>query len=238
MVYYTLHRSSEPRSKGLTLMENKADILLPEETEEAIEFGRKYFTLPIEFVLGAAQLSQIPVSERVEVAFVGRSNVGKSSLINALLNNNNVARTSSTPGRTQQINFFTLGDDMMLADLPGYGYAKAPIEQVAQWHELIFNYLRGRVVLRRVLILIDARHGIKKNDLECMDLLDKAAVNWQVVLTKSDKIKEKQLQKIYNATGELIQKRPAAHPKVIITSSEKKQGLEELRASLAWLLKA
>ncbi len=219
-------------------MSQSPEGLLPEESEEALEWGRKYFTLPIHFVLGAASLSQIPVTERVEVAFVGRSNVGKSSLINALLNNNNIARTSSTPGRTQQINFFTLGDDMMLADLPGYGYAKAPIDQVAQWHELIFNYLRGRVELRRVLLLIDARHGIKKNDMECMDLLDKTAVNWQVVLTKADKVKKEPLDKIYKATLEMIQKRPAAHPKIIITSSEKQKGLEELRASLAWLLRA
>ncbi len=218
-------------------MSDAANMQLPEESDEAVEWGRRYFTYPIEFVLGAAELSQIPITDRLEVAFVGRSNVGKSSLINALLNNNNIARTSSTPGRTQQINFFTLGDEMMLADLPGYGYAKAPMEQVAQWHELIFNYLRGRVELRRVLILIDSRHGIKKNDLECMDLLDKAAVNWQVILTKADKVKAAQLDKIYEATFNMIQKRPAAHPKLIITSSEKREGLGKLRASLAWLLK-
>lgn len=211
---------------------------LPEESEEALIFGRKQFAAPVNFVLGAAALHQIPESERIEVAFVGRSNVGKSSLINALLSRNNVAKTSSTPGRTQQINFFTLGEDLMIADLPGYGYAKAPVDQVAQWHELIFNYLRGRPQLRRVLILIDARHGIKKSDEECMDLLDTAAVNWQVILTKTDKVKKTQLDKIYEQTCKFVAKRPAAHPKVLMTSSEKHQGLDTLRASIAWMINA
>ncbi len=210
---------------------------LPEEKEEALEFGAQTFNLPVEFVLGAASLEQIPQTELVELAFVGRSNVGKSSLINALLGRKKVARVSNTPGRTQQINFFTLGEELMLADLPGYGYAKAPIDQVAQWHKLIFNYLRGRPQLRRVLILIDSRHGIKKSDEECMDLLDKAAVNWQVVLTKSDKVKKTHLEAIVGQTQKAIAKHPAAHPKILITSSEKNQGLEQVRASLAWLLK-
>ncbi|MFV0430643.1 MAG: ribosome biogenesis GTP-binding protein YihA/YsxC [Alphaproteobacteria bacterium] len=219
------------------MTENPNGVIAPEETQEAISYGRKLFASPVEFVLGAAALHQVPETQRLEIAFVGRSNVGKSTLINALLGRNNIAKTSSTPGRTQQINFFTLGEEMMLADLPGYGYAKAPIEQVAQWHELIFNYLRGRVELRRVLILIDSRHGIKKNDLECMDLLDNAAVNWQVILTKADKVKKMQLDKVYHQTVEQIRKRPASHPKILITSSEKHQGLDEMRASLAWLLK-
>lgn len=214
-----------------------ADLVLPEESEEAISFGSGVFSQPVEFILGAASLHQIPESSQMEIAFVGRSNVGKSSLINALLNKKNVARVSGTPGRTQQINFFTLGEEVMLADLPGYGYAKAPIDQVQKWHELIFNYLRGRPQLRRVLILIDSRHGIKKNDEECMDLLDKAAVNWQVVLTKADKVKKMQFDKIFQKTHDAIIKRPAAHPKILVTSSEKKIGLEETRATIAWLLK-
>ncbi len=214
-----------------------ANLMLPEESAEALAFGKAVFAQPVEFIEGAASLQQIPETIQEEIAFVGRSNVGKSSLLNALLNKKNIARVSKTPGRTQQINFFTLGEDLMLADLPGYGYAKAPLDQVQRWHELIFNYLRGRPQLRRVLVLIDSRHGIKKSDEECMDLLDKAAVNWQVVLTKADKVKKTQLDKIYQKTCDAIIKRPAAHPKILVTSSEKKIGLEDVRASLAWLLK-
>ena len=167
------------------------------------------------------------------MAFAGRSNVGKSSLINALTGRKGLARTSSTPGRTQMLNFFGAPDtDLTIVDMPGYGYAQAPKELVDAWTALVFAYLRGRPTLRRVFLLIDSRHGIKANDLEAMALLDKAAVIYQVVLTKSDKIKPGQLDRLMEETAKTLSKRPAAFPEILATSSEKGKGLDELRAEI------
>ena len=187
------------------------------------------------FVLSVAKLEQLPETELEEVAFIGRSNVGKSSLINALTNQKSLARTSNTPGRTQQLNYFNLAEKIHLVDLPGYGFAKAPIAEVKKWQKMILTYLQGRVNLRRVFLLIDSRHGIKTVDTEIMDLLDKAAVTYQIVLTKTDKISEKELEIVTKSTQEAIKKHPAAYTKLIATSSEKKIGLDNLRAEITEL---
>ena len=200
-----------------------------------LEAGRKLFAGDCTFLLGAAGLSQIPETSLPEIAFAGRSNVGKSSLVNALTGRKTLARTSHTPGRTQQVNFFDLAGRMMIADLPGYGYAKAPKDQVAKWTRLVNAYLKGRAQLMRVLVLIDARHGIKDVDRDIMKMLDQAAVSYQVILTKVDKVKAGPLEKLLeNIHGELA-RHVAAHPIVRCTSSAKKVGIEELRAELARL---
>jgi len=185
--------------------------------------------------MGAVSLETLPPYSLPEVAFVGRSNVGKSSLINALLGRSGVARASNTPGRTQEINFFDLDGRMTLVDLPGYGYAQAPKDKVERWTRLIKGYLRGRPVLRRVLLLIDSRHGIKENDKLMMDLLDKSAVVYQVVLTKTDKINATELSEVTAKTRDQIAKRVAAFPDLVATSSEKGFGLDELRLYVAQL---
>ena len=202
---------------------------------ELLEAGRLLFAKECRFVTGMARLDQMPASKMVEVAFAGRSNVGKSSLINALTGRNTLARASNTPGRTQQINFFDLDGRLMLADLPGYGYAQAPKDDVAKWTQLVFDYLRGRPVLRRTCLLIDSRHGLKDNDREAMTLLDKAAVPYQIVFTKIDKIKASELDAVMAATDAEIKRRPAAYPIMIATSSEKGTGIPELRAALTAL---
>lgn len=194
----------------------------------------KLFSGPCDFVLGAAALAQIPDDRLPEVAFIGRSNVGKSSLINALTNRKGLARTSNTPGRTRQLNFFNLGNQLMLVDLPGYGYAKASKSEVAEWNELIRDYLRGRAPLRRVCVLIDSRHGLKPNDIELMEMLDEAAVPYQLVLTKSDK--KQTLAPEQAGIDAIRDKHPALHPEVLLTSSEKGIGIAELREALYSLI--
>lgn len=209
----------------------------PEEfTKEQLAQANALFNNNTSFVLGVAKLEQLPLSDRPEIAFAGRSNVGKSSIINALTGQKGLAKTSNTPGRTQQLNFFNLADRIHIIDLPGYGYAKAPEAQVKQWQRVIFSYLQGRVNLKRVFLLIDSRHGIKKADTEVMELLDKAAVTYQIVLTKTDKIGSGNLAKIIAETETEIAKHAAAYTKLLATSSEKKIGLEELRAEIASLI--
>ena len=213
----------------------RSEILTEEFDAQAAEAARLLFTRPVTFLMGAVSLQTLPPFHLPEVAFVGRSNVGKSSLINALLGRSGVARASNTPGRTQEINFFDLAERLTLVDLPGYGYAQAPKDKVERWTRLIKGYLKGRPVLRRVLLLIDSRHGIKDNDKMMMDLLDKAAVVYQVVLTKIDKISAADLAKVKADTQAQIAKRVAAFPILVATSSEKGTGLDELRLYVAQL---
>lgn len=189
-----------------------------------------------EFVLSVAGLQQLPVDNLPEVAFAGRSNVGKSSIINALTAQNGLAKTSNTPGRTQQLNFFKLANCLYLVDFPGYGFAKAPESEVKRWQKMIFTYLQGRANLKRVFVLVDSRHGLKKVDTEIMDMLDKAAVTYQLVLTKVDKISAKELDKVYKSLIKEIGKHAAAYNKVLSTSSEKKIGISDLRAEIVALM--
>lgn len=205
-------------------------------TEQQIVAAEAQFKRPITFMLSVAQLKQLPDAVVNEIAFAGRSNVGKSSLINALFNQKKLAKTSSTPGRTQQLNFFNFDNKMYIVDLPGYGYAKAPETLVRQWQEVLKKYLRGRPNLRRVFLLIDSRHGIKKEDKEIMDMLDIAAVSYQIVLTKTDKISSPQLAEIMQKTSAEISKHAAAMPDIIATSSEKKTGLDILKTEICALL--
>ena len=213
-----------------------SDAAAPENlSAEAEETGRLLFAAECTFLLGAARLEQVPVSDLPEIAFAGRSNVGKSSLINALTGRKTLARTSNTPGRTQQINFFDLGGRLMMADLPGYGYAKAPVAEVKRWTKMMRNYLRGRVQLRKVLVLVDARHGLKDTDREVMKTLDESAQAYQVVLTKTDKISAKMLDGLLEKTAKELVKHAAAHPVVLVSSSKKGAGIAHLRAELAAL---
>ncbi len=209
---------------------------LQDFSEEQLEKAKSLFKNKTNFVLGVAKLEQLPLTEMPEVAFAGRSNVGKSSIINAICGQKGLAKTSNTPGRTQQLNFFNLADKVHIVDLPGYGFAKAPEEQVKQWQKIIFAYLQGRVNLKRVFVLIDSRHGIKKSDLEVMELLDKAAVTYQLVLTKLDKIGSGNLAKVRSDLEKEIGKHAAAYAKVLATSSEKNIGINELQAEIASLI--
>ncbi|CAH0495483.1 putative GTP-binding protein EngB [Novosphingobium sp. CECT 9465] len=214
--------------------------MTPEDIEaaaikaEMIERARLLFAGRIEFLKSAPALHFLPDPEVPEIAFAGRSNVGKSSLLNALTGRKSIARTSVTPGRTQELNFFEVGDPTLLrlVDMPGYGFAKAPPKVVEQWRKLVRDFLRGRVVLKRALLLIDARHGIKDVDSEMMKMLDEAAVGYRVVLTKADKIKASELDQVYTETLAAARKRTAAYPEVLVTSSEKKMGIEDLRAAV------
>ncbi|HKL45924.1 MAG TPA: ribosome biogenesis GTP-binding protein YihA/YsxC [Roseovarius sp.] len=206
-----------------------------EPDEITSERARKMFAGPVEFLKGVVAMSGLPASDRIEVCFAGRSNVGKSSLINALTGRKAIARASNTPGRTQEINYFTLGDDHYLVDLPGYGYANAPLDKVATWQALLKRYLSGRQNLRRAFVLIDARHGIKAVDEEIMSLLDSAAVTFQCVLTKADKIKVAERDKVLDQVRSKLSAHPAAFPELILTSSEKGDGIATLRAVIATL---
>jgi GTP-binding protein len=203
--------------------------------DEATERGRLLFAGPCDFVLGAARLEHIPEGTLPEIAFAGRSNVGKSSLVNALTGRKTLARVSNTPGRTREINFFRLGDRLMLADLPGYGFARASKTESERWAELVFEYLRGRPNLRRAILLIDSRRGLLENDVEVMTLLDRAALSYQLVLTKTDKLKPGELNAVASHLAAESRKHGAAHPEMIATSAQSGQGIPELRAELAAL---
>ncbi len=202
----------------------------------ALESGRKLFDgSNSEFLKGVVAMDGLPPSDRIEVCFAGRSNVGKSTLINALTGRTRLARASNTPGRTQEINFFTLAESHYLVDLPGYGYANAPLAVVEKWQRLLKRYLSGRVNLRRAFVLVDLRHGIKAVDEEIMSLLDSSAVTFQVVLTKADKVKDKDREKTLAQVREKLAKHPAAFPEIVLTSSEKGDGIADLRAIIAGL---
>ncbi|WP_404932653.1 MULTISPECIES: ribosome biogenesis GTP-binding protein YihA/YsxC [Roseobacteraceae] len=199
------------------------------------ERGRKLFAGQSEFVKGVVAMSGLPPADRMEVCFAGRSNVGKSSLINALTGTKGLARASNTPGRTQEINYFTQGPDHYLVDLPGYGYANAPLAVVEKWQRLLKQYLSGRQTLRRAFVLIDARHGVKPVDDEIMSLLDSAAVTFQCVMTKIDKVKIKDKDAVLKQVQAALAKHPAAYPEIVLTSSEKGEGIPTLRSIITTL---
>ncbi|MGJ5621062.1 ribosome biogenesis GTP-binding protein YihA/YsxC [Sulfitobacter sp. MF3-043] len=201
----------------------------------ASEKGRLLFAGETQFVKGVVAMDGLPPADRMEVCFAGRSNVGKSTLINALTGMKALARASNTPGRTQEINYFTAGEDHYLVDLPGYGYANAPVPVVEKWQRLLKQYLSGRQTLRRAFVLIDARHGVKKVDDEIMSLLDSSAVIFQAVLTKADKVKEAERAKVLDQVRGALAKHPAAYPEIVVTSSEKGWGIPTLRAIIATL---
>ncbi|WP_128513535.1 ribosome biogenesis GTP-binding protein YihA/YsxC [Tabrizicola thermarum] len=209
--------------------------LTPEPEDAAREQGRLLFAGPVTFVKGVVAMSGLPPADRVEVCFAGRSNVGKSSLINALTGRKTLARASNTPGRTQEINYFALGEERYLVDLPGYGFAEAPMAVVAKWQALLKQYLSGRATLRRAFVLIDARHGVKAVDEEILTLLDRSAVTFQAVLTKVDKINRVEREAVIEQVKGALGKHPAAYPEIVVTSSEKGEGIETLRAVIATL---
>lgn len=203
--------------------------------QEYLETGRKLFARPVEFMLSVVSFDKLPAPDLPEICFAGRSNVGKSSLINALTGQNGLARASNTPGRTRELNYFNADDRIRLVDLPGYGYARASKTDIARWTKLTRQFLAGRSGLRRVFLLIDSRHGFKPGDIDIMAMLDETAVIYQIILTKVDKLKKGELEKVTEKTLAAIAKRPAAFPGLISTSSEKKDGLDILRAEIATL---
>lgn len=205
-------------------------------TDDQLAAGRKLFSAPSSFRLGVAQLDQLPPVRGVEICFAGRSNVGKSSLINALTGVRGLARASNTPGRTRELNFFDTAGRITLVDMPGYGYAEAPKKEVKQWQEVLRGYLRGRPGLTRTFVLIDSRHGVKKEDLDMFEMLDETAVAYQLVLTKCDKIKPSELADVVARTKTVIKSRAAALPTLFVTSSDKGTGMDELRAEIASLV--
>jgi GTP-binding protein len=209
--------------------------LAPEPEDDPREIGRLMFAGPVTFVKGVVAMPGLPPADRLEVCFAGRSNVGKSSLINALTGRKTLARASNTPGRTQEINYFALGESRYLVDLPGYGYAEAPVAIVAKWQALLKQYLAGRQTLRRAFVLIDARHGIKAVDAEILTLLDRSAVTFQAVLTKVDKISRAERDAVIEQVKGALAQHPAAYPEIVVTSSEKGEGIETLRAIIATL---
>jgi GTP-binding protein len=208
--------------------------MMVQADEELAERARKLFAGRIEFLKSAPQLQFLPDPDVPEIAFAGRSNVGKSSLLNALTNRKGLARTSNTPGRTQELNIFDVGEplQMRLVDMPGYGFAEAPKDLVRKWRHLINDYLRGRAVLKRALVLVDSRHGLKDVDRDVMDMLDAAAVSYHLVLTKADKVKRTELEKTLGATAAEAAKHPASHPTIFTTSSETGSGIAELRTAI------
>ena len=210
--------------------------LSPEPEETAREAGRLMFAGPVDFVKGVVAMEGLPPADRLEVCFAGRSNVGKSSLINALTGRKSLARASNTPGRTQEINYFALGPSRYLVDLPGYGYAEAPKPVVEKWQRLLKSYLSGRQTLRRAFVLIDTRHGVKAVDEEILTLLDRSAVTFQAVLTKADKVSKAEREATILQVRGALAKHPAAYPELVVTSSEKGDGIETLRAIIATLV--
>ena len=207
--------------------------LTPEPDAAELEAGRMLFATGTDFLKGVVAMDGVPPADRIEVCFAGRSNVGKSSLINAVTGRRALARASNTPGRTQEINYFTVADSHYLVDLPGYGYANAPVAIVAKWQRLLKAYLSGRATLRRAFVLIDTRHGVKDVDQEIMALLDRSAVPFQAVMTKADKIKTSDHDKVLAQVREALAKHPAAYPELVLTSSEKGDGIETLRSIIA-----
>jgi GTP-binding protein len=206
------------------------------DNAQKLERGRLFFAKPWKFLWGASSMVGLPPAEGVEIAFAGRSNVGKSSLINALVGQKALARTSNTPGRTRELNLFGADAGLTIVDMPGYGYARAPKTEVAAWTDLVFTYLRGRPNLRRVYLLVDARHGLKDNDVDALKLLDRAAVSYQVVLTKADKLAESDLEESIADVAAGIAKRAASHPVILATSSETSLGIDVLRAEITALV--
>lgn len=215
--------------------DNTADTAAEGAPHPFLETGRVLFAREVSFMLSGVSLENLPPPGPPEVCFAGRSNVGKSSLINALTNRKGLARASNTPGRTRELNYFNVDERLRLVDLPGYGYARASKVDIAKWTALTRAFLRGRAPLRRVFMLIDSRHGVKPTDIELMDMLDEAAVTYQLIFTKIDKIKEPELRKGIMKAAKVIKKRPAAHPEIIATSSVKKNGLDVLKAEMASL---